>query len=54
MGNNLFPAPNAAPQSPAAMLRQYNDVCTHDGIGRRIFPSPSKIHHTILVIINHR
>lgn len=50
MGNNLFPAPDAAVQSPAAMLRQYNDVCTHDGI----FPSPSKIHHTILVIINHR
>ena len=27
MGKNLFPAPDAAAQSPAAMLRQYGGTC---------------------------
>lgn len=54
MGKNLFPAPDAAAQSPAAMLRQYGGICTHDGTCRRVFPSPAQIHHAILVIINHR
>lgn len=53
-GKNLFPAPDAAAQSPAAMLRQYGGVCTHDGTCRRVFPSPAQTHHAILVIINHR
>ena len=48
MGKNLFPAPDAAAQSPAAMLRQYGGTC------RRVFPSPAQTHHAILVIVNHR
>lgn len=35
-GKNLFPAPDAAAQSPAAMLRQYGGICTHDGTCRRV------------------